>query len=132
MVAFSAVWSRKFSQFGKLNSAYITLIPKKKGAEEVKDFRPICLVHSFAKLLTKVLANRVFTKLQDLVSPRLVPSCCVSSLTIPPKVFLLGGPSVQKHAPNIAQPNSFRLKIPSPPSSSGRQSLPHATTQYPL
>jgi hypothetical protein len=70
MVAFSAVWSRKFSQFGKLNSAYITLIPKKKGAEEVKDFRPICLVHSFAKLLTKVLANRVFTKLQDLVSPR--------------------------------------------------------------
>jgi len=42
-----------------LNSAYITLIPKKADAREAKDYRPISLVHSFAKLVTKILANRL-------------------------------------------------------------------------
>jgi hypothetical protein len=35
----------------------------------VKDFRPISLVHSFVKLVTKVLANRLAGKLNDMVSP---------------------------------------------------------------
>jgi hypothetical protein len=35
----------------------------------VKDFRPISLVHSFAKLVTKVLANRLAGKLNDMISP---------------------------------------------------------------
>jgi len=34
-----------------------------------KDFRPISLVHSFAKLVTKLLANRLAIRLQQLVSP---------------------------------------------------------------
>ena len=34
-----------------------------------KDFRPISLVHSFAKLVTKLLANRLASRLQQLVSP---------------------------------------------------------------
>jgi hypothetical protein len=59
MATMSAVWSRKFLNFDKLNNAYITLIPKMAGAEQVKDFRPISLVHSFAKLITKLLANRL-------------------------------------------------------------------------
>lgn len=42
-----------------LNSAYLTLIPKKADAWEAKDYRPISLVHSFAKLVTKMLANRL-------------------------------------------------------------------------
>jgi len=41
-----------------LNSTYLTLIPKKMEALEAKDYRPISLVHSFAKLVTKMLANR--------------------------------------------------------------------------
>jgi len=52
-----------------LNSAYITLIPKKADAEQVKDFRPISLVHSFAKLVTKILANRLACHLNVMVSP---------------------------------------------------------------
>jgi hypothetical protein len=36
--------------FARLNRALITLIPKKPDAMETKDFRPISLVHSFAKL----------------------------------------------------------------------------------
>ena len=39
--------------FGILNSAYITLLPKKDGADQPKDFQPISLVHSFTKLITK-------------------------------------------------------------------------------
>ena len=52
-----------------LNSAYITLIPKKTEADQVKDFRPISLVHSFAKLVTKMLANRLASRLDQMVSP---------------------------------------------------------------
>ncbi|WVZ95183.1 LOW QUALITY PROTEIN: hypothetical protein U9M48_040980 [Paspalum notatum var. saurae] len=52
-----------------LNSVLLLLIPKKPDAIQVKDFRPICsLVHSFAKLLTKLLANRLAPKLGCLVS----------------------------------------------------------------
>jgi hypothetical protein len=47
---------QKIVNFEVLNSAFITLIPKKIGADH---FRPISLVHSFAKLVTKVLANRL-------------------------------------------------------------------------
>jgi hypothetical protein len=64
MVAISAVWSRKMVNFETLILAYITLLPKKEGAEQPKDFRPISLVHSFAKLITKLLANRLAPRLQ--------------------------------------------------------------------
>jgi hypothetical protein len=40
-----------------LNTAYITLLPKKVDAVEIKDFWPISLIHSFAKLVTKLLAS---------------------------------------------------------------------------
>ena len=69
MAAVSALWSRKFMNFESLNSAYITLLPKKVGADQPKDFRPISLVHSFAKLITKMLANRLADHLQQMVSP---------------------------------------------------------------
>jgi hypothetical protein len=69
MAAISAIWSRKFMGFGALNTAYITLLPKKVDAEQAKDFRPISLVHSCAKLVTKQLANRLAARLQEMVSP---------------------------------------------------------------
>jgi hypothetical protein len=69
MAVVSAVWNRRFDNFGLLNSSYITLISKHDGAVHVKDFRPISLVHSAAKLITKLLANRLSQKLNDMVSP---------------------------------------------------------------
>jgi len=51
-----------------LDTAYITLMSKKDGAGHVKDFRPISLVHSFAKVNTKVLANHLATWLHLMVS----------------------------------------------------------------
>lgn len=53
---------------GLLNAAYITLIPKKDDAVLAKDFRPISLVHSFAKLITKILANRLAPLLDSMIS----------------------------------------------------------------
>lgn len=55
--------------FARLNRAYITLIPKRQNASEVDDFRPISLVHSFSKLFSKIMANRLRAKLPELVSP---------------------------------------------------------------
>jgi hypothetical protein len=46
----------------------MTLIPKKLEAVEAKDFRPISLVHSFAKLATKMMANRLAPYLDRLVA----------------------------------------------------------------
>jgi hypothetical protein len=46
-----------------------TLLPKKEVVEHPKDFRPISLVHSFVKLVTKILANRLAGKLNEMVSP---------------------------------------------------------------
>jgi hypothetical protein len=55
-------------KFGFLNSAYLTLIPKKVEAVSPGDFRPISLIHSFAKLVTKIMANRLAPLLHKLVA----------------------------------------------------------------
>jgi hypothetical protein len=48
------------SSFEKsLNATFVSLIPKKTEALEVKDFRPISLVGGTYKILAKLLANRL-------------------------------------------------------------------------
>ena len=48
------------SKFVKsLNATFMILIPKKVGAKDLRDFRPISLVGSLYKWLAKVLANRL-------------------------------------------------------------------------
>lgn len=51
----------------RLNGALITLLPKKPDASTLSDYRPISLLHSFAKLVAKVLANRLALALHSLV-----------------------------------------------------------------
>jgi hypothetical protein len=52
----------------KLNGALFTLIPKKEVAELPSDYRPISLIHSFAKIISKVLALRLSVQINGLVS----------------------------------------------------------------
>lgn len=50
------------------NSSFFTLIPKKNCPESVLDFRPISLINSSFKILLKVLANRISSVIDPLVS----------------------------------------------------------------
>jgi len=51
-----------------LNSTFIALIAKKAGAIDIKDYRPISLVGSMYKLLSKVLARRLKGVIGSLIS----------------------------------------------------------------
>jgi hypothetical protein len=44
------------------------LIPKKDNPQRVTYYRPISLTHSFAKLITKIIANRLGLQLDQLIS----------------------------------------------------------------
>ena len=52
-----------------LNATFLTLIPKKTAAMEVKDFRPISLVGRVYKLFAKLLASRLKLVLHKIISP---------------------------------------------------------------
>jgi hypothetical protein len=67
MAAISAIWRSKMMGFSVLNTAYITLLPKKEVVEQPNNFRPIILVLSFAKMVTKILANRLAGRLNEMV-----------------------------------------------------------------
>ena len=54
---------------GRINRAYITLLPKVSRAEWVGDFRPISLSNSIYLIIAEVLANRFRGLLGTLISP---------------------------------------------------------------
>lgn len=51
-----------------LNSACLTLLPKKVDVVEVKGYHSISLIHSFAKLVTKIMVNCLASHLPSPVS----------------------------------------------------------------
>ena len=59
-------------EYGKfersLNSTFISLIPKKPNAVNIRDFHPISLIGCIYKLLAKVLANRLALVLDSIIS----------------------------------------------------------------
>ncbi|KAM0905816.1 hypothetical protein ACQ4PT_017119 [Festuca glaucescens] len=67
LAAVLAVFLGRDRSLGRLNSAYIKLVLKREGAADLKDFRPISLVHSFAKLIAKVMALRLAPRMAELV-----------------------------------------------------------------
>lgn len=52
-----------------MSSIQLVLIPKKEEAVQVGDFRPISLVHSFTKIITKILANQLAAWLSEFIAP---------------------------------------------------------------
>lgn len=51
-----------------LNRTFITIIPKKSNVDRIYDFHPISLCNVVYKLVSKVLANRLKTFLDKIVS----------------------------------------------------------------
>ena len=50
-----------------LNASFLTIIPKKSNVVNILDFRPISLVGSVYKLLSKMLANKLRAVLDNLI-----------------------------------------------------------------
>lgn len=50
------------------NASCIALVPIKKGAIELKDYKPISLIGSIYKFVAKVLAERLKTGIGKLIS----------------------------------------------------------------
>ena len=67
MLAVNAFWSLDYRSFHHLNDAYMILLKKKNNPAVIKDYRPISLIHSFGKLITKCLPRRLATVLDRLV-----------------------------------------------------------------
>lgn len=65
--AFNAFWSLDSRSFHLVNEALMVLLQKKSEPQEIKDYRPISLIHNFGKLVAKCLANRLARVLDDLV-----------------------------------------------------------------
>jgi hypothetical protein len=57
--AFHALWALDFRSLYLVNQSYTFLLGKHTASEEIKDYRPIGLLHSFCKLVTKVLAVHI-------------------------------------------------------------------------
>lgn len=52
-----------------INTGWVCLLPKRKDASSAADYRPISLVHSVAKLISKVLATRLQAVMNQLINP---------------------------------------------------------------
>ena len=80
-----------FFNYGKFlrggNSSFIALIPKTNDAKMVKDFRPITLIGSLYKIISKILANRIVNVLGDIVDD--VQSAFVANRQILDGPFIL-------------------------------------------
>ena len=68
LAAANYFYSNHDQHFNLLNNAHIVLLPKKEDASTVGDFRPISLSHSVAKIISKMLATRLSSDLDTLVS----------------------------------------------------------------
>ena len=69
MAYFHRFYSLAGGNLAALNTTFVALLPKKDGEVQMTDFRPISLIHSFAKLVTKVLSIRLSRVIHTIVSP---------------------------------------------------------------
>lgn len=66
--AVMSFYNHRTARLSLINEANIVLLPKNQLAATVSDYRPISLINSVAKIITKLLANRLAPHLNSLVS----------------------------------------------------------------
>jgi hypothetical protein len=69
MLVFDALWHLDMRDMHCINDALLVLLPKTTKARAIKDYRPISLIHSFGKLMSKVLANQLASRIGEMVHP---------------------------------------------------------------
>jgi hypothetical protein len=69
MRAFDSLWQLDMHGMHCINDALMVLLTKTSEARAVKDYESISLIHSFGKLMSKILANRLATQIGELVYP---------------------------------------------------------------
>lgn len=67
--AINAFWTLDTRSFHLLNDEFMVLLKKKMEASEIRDYRPITLMHSFGKLVAKCLATRLARNLDKMIMP---------------------------------------------------------------
>jgi hypothetical protein len=67
--AFNALWLLDYRSFHLMNDALMILLCKKEAPTALRDYRPICLMHSFSKLFAKCRARHLAPRLQQIVAP---------------------------------------------------------------
>jgi hypothetical protein len=67
--ALNSFFVNRCQDLNLLNKANIILVPKMDRAEDIRDFRPISLIHVITKLITKILALRLAPLIDGLISP---------------------------------------------------------------
>jgi mannosylglycoprotein endo-beta-mannosidase len=80
MEAFETLWRGYARGLHVANQALIALLPKCADTVEVKNFRPISLIHSVAKLVAKVLLSRLAPSMPDIVGlhqSAFIRGCCL-------------------------------------------------------
>jgi hypothetical protein len=67
MLVFNALWHRDMRNLHDLNEALLILLPKLADTFMVRDYRPITLIHTIGKLISKVLTFRLVLRLHELI-----------------------------------------------------------------
>ena len=68
MAAISHLSNKECRKFHLLNQAFISHLPEKDRTSDISDYRPISLIHDFAKIFSKALACRVAPHLDTLIA----------------------------------------------------------------
>jgi hypothetical protein len=68
LLALNHVYLGHCQNLRHMNSSIMILLPKNEDPLDIKDFRPVSLVHGFSKIFTKPLAMRLAPLLPKLIS----------------------------------------------------------------
>jgi hypothetical protein len=69
MCAFNALWQLDTRDLHSVNEDLMVLLPKAPEAKAIKDYHPISLIQVMGKLVTKVLASRLSSKMGEFIHP---------------------------------------------------------------